>query len=179
MSQVASTPNLERESLIARLESSQERLLKMVADVNEQRSSIRTAEDRWSIRDIVEHLVLCEYRFVDRVKKAEASAASPDFEKDAALHARASDRLQKRQASEPVLPSGQFPTLSKATAAFKEARRQTIEFVRSGPQDLRRMKAQGALGEMDGYQILLFDALHTERHALQIDEIKNDPAYRK
>jgi hypothetical protein len=179
MFQVASTPNLDRESLIARLESSQERLLKMVADVPERHSTIRTAEDRWTIRDIVEHLVLCESRFMDRVKNAEASNASPDFEKDAAVHARASDRLQKRQATEPVLPSGQFPTLSKAIAAFKDARRQTIEFVRSGSQDLRQLKAQGALGELDGYQILLFAALHTERHALQIDEIKNDPAYRK
>ncbi len=178
MTQAVTKSGVEREALIARLESSQERLLKMLADVTEPLSTVRTAEDRWSIRDTVEHLALCEQRFLDRVKNAESSAAAPDFEKDAAVHARASDRLQKRQAPEPVLPSGQFATLGRALAGFKSARGQTIEFVRES-QDLRRLKMQGALGDMDGYQMLLFDALHTERHVLQIDEIKNHPAYRK
>ena len=89
------------------------------------------------------------------------------------------DRSQKRQAPEQVLPAGQFPSLGTAIAAFKNARGQTIEFVRGASAGLRGLKAQGPLGDMDGYQILLLTALHTERHALQIDEIKNDPAYRK
>jgi hypothetical protein len=178
MSQVAASPNIERESLIGRLESSQERLLKMLADVPEQRSRIRPADDRWSIRDVVEHLVVCEHRFLDRVKGAESGDAPIDFEKDAALHSRGLDRSQKRQAPEATIPSGKFQTTAQAVAAFKDARSKTFEFVR-GTSDLRHLKAQGPLGDMDGYQLLLMAALHTERHTLQIDEIKNDPAYSK
>ena len=46
-------------------------------------------------------------------------------------------------------------------------------------KDLRKLKMQGPAGDVDGYQMLLMAALHTERHAMQVDEIKNDPAYRK
>jgi hypothetical protein len=179
MSSAVSTPDLDRESLIARLESSQERVLKKLAGVTEPLSVFRPGEDRWSIREVLEHLVLCEYRFLERVKNAEPSTAAPDFEKDAAVYARGLDRTEKRQAPEQVIPSGKFASLGQAMAAFREARRQTIEYLREGSEDLRKLKAQGPLGDMDGYQILLLTALHTERHALQIDEIKNHPNYGK
>jgi hypothetical protein len=68
--------------------------------------------------------------------------------------------------------------MAQSVAAFKDARSKTLEFVR-GASGLRHLKAQGPLGDMDGYQLLLMAALHTERHTLQIDEIKNDPAYSK
>lgn len=173
------THSPERETLIARLESSQERLLKMLAGVPEQRSSIHTAEGRWSVRDIVEHLVLVEGRMIARVENGVESTEAPKYELDAQLHQRGMDRVAKRPAPEAAQPKGAYPSLAHAVAALKSARKMSIEYVKAYPKDLRTMRVEGPVEGMDAHQLLMYMALHTERHALQIDEITNDPAFRK
>jgi hypothetical protein len=64
-------------------------------------------------------------------------------------------------------------------AAFKKERKATLEFMAQYTGDLRKLGLQHPIGPVDGYQYMLLITAHPERHALQIDEIKNDPAYRK
>jgi hypothetical protein len=54
-----------------------------------------------------------------------------------------------------------------------------MEHVRNYSGDFRKLSAESSFGELDGYQLILLIALHPERHTLQIDEIKNSPAYLK
>ena len=44
-------------------------------------------------------------------------------------------------------------------------------------EDLRKSTAVHPFGTLDSYQLVLIMALHVDRHALQIAEIKNSPAY--
>jgi len=45
-------------------------------------------------------------------------------------------------------------------------------------EDLRKSTAVYPFGTFDSYQLVLIMALHVDRHALQIAEIKSSPAYK-
>ncbi len=83
------------------------------------------------------------------------------------------DRSQKFQAPDPVQPTGRWGTLEEAVQAFLKRRAKTLKYVRSTQEDLRSHVLQNpAVGEMDAYQWWLFASGHTERHTLQIQEVK-------
>ena len=160
-----SSGTYDKEGLLARLRSSEERFLKSVAGVPEKLSTIRPHPDAWSIREVAEHVALVEPVVVASLKRAKAKETEPDLELDARILNAVMDRSLKLEAPEAFRPSGGFRSLSEAVAVFKRERKGT---------SLRH-----PIGPMDGYQYLLIMAAHPERHALQIDEIKNDPAYIK
>lgn len=171
--------NIDREALISRLQSSQERYLKAFADITEARGTASLGEGCWSIAQIAEHVALVEAGLLNRLKNAWPRGVMTNFEKDIQLQSEATDRSQKRQAPPMALPTGHFANLGQAIHAFKEARANTMEHVRNYSGDFRKLSAESSFGELDGYQLILLIALHPERHTLQIDEIKNSPAYLK
>jgi hypothetical protein len=61
---------------------------------------------------------------------------------------------------------------------FSQRRERTLEYVRTTQNALRMHFDSGASG-LDAYQWLLAIAGHTERHVLQINEVKADPRYPK
>jgi uncharacterized damage-inducible protein DinB len=179
MMSASAQPNPDRELLVARLEASLERVLKVVRDVPEQRCTRVPGEGRWSVRDVVEHMSLAEAGLLGRLQAAEPNPAPPNYGIEATMQAIALDRSQRRQGSEAVQPTGKFPSLAHAVAAFKQARQKTMDYVRNYAGDLRKVRTKIPLGEVDGHQLVMFMALHSDRHVLQIDEIKNHPLYLK
>ena len=81
-------------------------------------------------------------------------------------------------APERAKPTGRYPSLKEAAEAFRAARERSIAFIESLGEDLRQSTCLHPLGIFDSYQFIQIMALHAERHALQIEEIKNSPAYR-
>ena len=75
------------------------------------------------------------------------------------------------------MPKGSFASKAALIEAFKAARAKTIA-IAAGTSDLRAFaNADLPLGETDGYQGLLFQSAHTERHTKQIDEVKATAGY--
>ena len=67
-----------------------------------------------------------------------------------------------------------------ALAAILEVRNKQIEFLKTTSEDLRnRVTKHPALGPIDGFQFILFNAGHGKRHTLQIEEVKADKAFPK
>jgi uncharacterized protein YjiK len=88
------------------------------------------------------------------------------------------DRSQKASAPGEIVPQGIYKTPEAAINAFRAARENTLDYVRTTKDDLRDHFATPFPGfEMDGVQGLLMIAGHNERHVLQIKEVQKSPGY--
>jgi hypothetical protein len=147
--------------------------------------SFKPAPDRWSIAEIVEHMVLVQDFVLGPVRQqlAKAPAAGPrdDHRVDAIVIDQLPDRTAKFQAPEFVRPTGRWIPAVAMDRLLKNYA-QLTEYLEKTP-DLRQhavdappLKAvsKGAYDTMDGYQWILAAAAHVERHTKQILEVKAD-----
>jgi DinB superfamily len=174
----------ERERVTKQLAASRERLLNLVDGLTPEQWTFRPAEDRWSICDCVEHVTLVEHRLFGLIgKRLEGSPETgneerPNHPEDDAVASAVPDRSTRRQAPEPARPTGRWSDTNELLAEFEKARERTVRFTEATDADLRNYFApHPAFGDLDCYQWLIVMSLHGERHALQIEEIKADPAY--
>jgi hypothetical protein len=88
------------------------------------------------------------------------------------------DRSKKFQAIEPLQPTKKYKTPADALAAFHVERQKTIDFGRAAATSaimqwpIRRRPA-------DAYGWIVSLSAHSERHMLQIEEVKGDAGYPK
>lgn len=178
MTQPAVERENEREELLARLRQSRERYLRSLEGVSEPASRVRPAEGCWSILDCAEHVAVAERQMLALWEKT-ATPGQGDPANDARVLAIGGDRSQKQKAPERAAPTGRFATLVEAVENFKANRDRTVAFVQQTKENLREKAVVHPLvSKLDGCQLLTLMALHAERHAGQIEEIKAHPALR-
>jgi len=143
--------------------------------------------ERWSIGEIVEHVIAVQERVIGMIRQHLASAPPPPSEQDHELV----DGIVIHQ-----IPSrlSKFPSPLPSTAELgkEEALRRYAdncsalsEMLASTPGlrehalDSPPLKAisKGAYSVMDGYQWILAAAAHTERHTKQILEVIADDSF--
>jgi uncharacterized damage-inducible protein DinB len=167
----------ERERLVNHLQKTRQFLLDEVAGLSETQANFKPAEDRWSVAECAEHITLAEDLLRGVVGQAMQAPAAPERKKelkgkeDQVLKF-ATDRSQKFQAAEPMQPTGRWNSLEATIEVFKASRKKTLDYAYSTPEDLRSHIVAFPAGDMDAYQFLLFLSGHTERHTLQIQEVK-------
>jgi hypothetical protein len=145
----------------------------------------KPAPDRWSIAEIVEHIVLAQELILGPIReRLAASPPAPERETklvDAAVINQIPDRTSIFKAPEPLEPTGRWTPAASMERMQKNYAR-LIEYLETAP-DLRQhlieaapLKAvsKGAYDSMDGYQWILTAAAHTERHTKQILEVRAD-----
>ena len=110
---------------------------------------------------------------------ADASRRSEVKMSDEQILSMTADRSTKVKTSEAFEPSGKYGSHEETLVAFKKKRKSNMQFVASTEEDLRNHYSETPFGIIDAYQVLLFMSAHTERHVLQIEEIKADPNFPK
>jgi hypothetical protein len=177
----------ERATLVLHLTTTRDQVLAESAKLTDAQWTFKAAPDRWSVAEVVQHLVLAEPFLFDTQQKllsappatAEQLAAAKG--KEEMIRKVIPDRTKKVQAPEPLQPTtgtklgGQADTV----AAFRDRRTKTIDYATSTKDDLRGRIGETQMGPLDGYQWLVFIAAHTERHLAQIREVKADPQFPK
>ncbi len=167
----------ERERLVNHLQKTRQFLLDEVAGLSEAQANFKPAEDRWSIAECAEHITLSEDFLRGAVGQAMQAPAAPERKeelkgKEDQVLQFVTDRSQKFQAPEPMRPTGRWDSLEAIIEVFKASRKKTLDYAHSTPEDLRSHIVAFPTGDMDAYQFLLFLSGHTERHTLQIQEVK-------
>jgi hypothetical protein len=167
----------ERERLVNHLQKTRQFLLDEVAGLSEAQANFKPAEDRWSVAECAEHITLAEDFLRGVVGQAMQVPAAPERKeelkgKDDQVLKFITDRSQKFQASEPMRPTGRWDSLEATIEVFEASRKKTLDYVHGTPEDLRSHIVAFPTGDMDAYQFLLFLSGHTERHTLQIQEVK-------
>jgi uncharacterized damage-inducible protein DinB len=170
------TSNTDKEFLVSRLRESREVFLGSFAGVSDEQSRLHPAPNCWCVLDTVEHLTSAEgimLRLVTATRRPR-SANAPNREQ--VFLQVIADRSRKMQSPEGGQPRGRFANLAEAAAQFKTTREGVIQFVEQNTEDLRATEVthpHPAAGNVSTYEMVIIIAKHAERHAKQIEEIRN------
>ena len=176
----------DREFAVKYMQETRQKLLSEVSGLSQAQLNYKPNAERWSVADIVEHIVIAEETVFglvnDRILKSPA-VADVNMElrvKDQAILMAITNRKTKFQAPERVQPQGRWKTKADLVSNFERVRGRSISYVQSTSDELRSHFAENPLmGKIDAYQWLLFVTAHGERHTLQIMELKSDPHFPK
>jgi hypothetical protein len=173
----------ERQLVLAQLASSETQLLELVDGLTPEQWIFRESPERWSIAEILEHLVVFEKFINEVIAKVMAAPAEPEkkafaAQKEPLVLGLANSRSTRFKARELVLPTGRWANTAELIAELRRCRAQTVAFAAETEADLRdHFFPHIVFGDLDCCQWLVVIGQHTARHALQIEEIQANPAY--
>ncbi len=173
----------EKDKALQYLETTKKNILEATKGLSEAQWNFKSAPDRWSVAQVMEHIAAAE-DFIrgmlkEKVMMAPAGDAGRDVKKtDEAVLMMVPDRTTKAQAPEPLVPSNRFGSPDGSLKHFVESRATTEDFLKT-TTGLRDHVTESPLGKLDGYEFVLFIAAHSERHTKQINEVKADPNFPK
>lgn len=161
----------DRDELLEKLRSGRDGFLASVDGVTEEQAAAKPAAG-WSILECAEHVAIVEENLRRRLmEQATPTESEMPREREAVLRARAANRVHKIQSPEVAQPHGRFATLAEAVEFFRRNREQTIAYIASCQDDLRRLTVDHPLiGKSSGQEILILMIAHPFRHALQVKE---------
>lgn len=171
----------DRAKGVAYLEKTRDGVADSVKGLSEAQFKFKSAPDRWSVAETLEHIALAEdmifQNVTEKVMTAGPGAPGRDIAKiDAGVLALVPDRSRKAQAPPPLVPTSRW-TPQQALDHFLASRARTIEYMKSTP-GLRDHATDSPMGQqLDAYEWLLFIGAHSERHTKQILEVKADPNF--
>jgi hypothetical protein len=176
----------DKDRALQYLESTKKGVADATKGLSDAQWNFKTAPDRWSVAEVVEHLAAAEDMLrgmtQEQVMKTPAIPARDPAELktiDDKVVAQVPDRSHKAQAPEQLKPTNRFGSPAEAEKHFLESRATTEEYLKATP-DLRAHAVDSPMGvKLDGYEWILLIAAHSERHTKQILEVKADPNFPK
>jgi hypothetical protein len=175
-----------RDFAMSNLHATRKMFLDATADLTPAQWSFKAGPDRWSIAECAEHIAVAEdfiWGMVDKLvagPPASAEMIAQTKGKDEMLVKMVPDRSHKFQAPEPIQPKKLLSDPTEYVARFKASRDKHIAYVETTQDSLRdKVGPHPAAGPLDAYQWILLISGHTERHVMQILEVKADPNYPK
>jgi len=172
----AGLTEVDRQRLVSHLEMTESWLVSELDGLSPAQLSFKMSPDSWSISEVVEHLSIAEPQYWDQLQ---ASMKRPPSEKkpeatDAGILWYGIDRTRRARTGDARVPHGKS-TPQGSLASFRKLRARVLDYARTTSDDLRsRMLIDG---NMDVYQWFLMISAHSQRHILQIREIKASAGY--
>jgi hypothetical protein len=179
----ATLTEAEKQEGLAQLARTRAGVTDATKGLSEAQWKFKPGPDRWSIAEVLEHIVLAEDLLLGHIAKnvMQAPAGKPDRDYKAAdrmVLSAIADRTNKVKAPDMIVPAGKRPP-EELVGAFLKSRERTTEFLKS-TAGLRDHVVDSPLGQpLDAYQWLLYISAHSERHTKQILEVKSDPNFPK
>lgn len=169
----------DRQRLLAHLEMTESWLVSELNGLSPAQLTYRMTPESWSITDVTEHLALAEPQYWQRVNDSMKHPATTDKIEatDAGILWYGIDRANRQKTGEARVPRGTFKSAGEALAAFRKLRSTMREYAQATSDDLR--SRQLLEGNMDVYQWFLMISTHSQRHILQIREVKAHAGYPK
>ena len=168
---------LERQRLVAHFEMTESWLVDEVSHLSPEQLRFRPSPTSWNILDCVEHLDLAEPHYWKMLQSAMAAPASrkgtPSTDLDRIWYG--IDRTERNKTVPSETPKSTYPDLAPALSDFRALRATMLTYVRTNQDDWRHHLVPE--WDRDVYQWLLMISAHSQRHILQIREIKHDPNF--
>ncbi|HET9837620.1 MAG TPA: DinB family protein [Candidatus Angelobacter sp.] len=172
------TMSADNERLAALLRDSRDHFMATLAGVSDERSRQRPAQGSWSVLDCVEHVAGAETFMLGLLQGPRRPRPDSAPNREAAFFQSVADRSRKVESPERGRPRGRFANLDDARKHFETARADTMRFIQDNTENLRATEVTHPLfGDVSVAEMLVIMAKHVERHARQIEEIKNSPAF--
>ena len=168
--------NSDKNFLVSLLRESRKNFLGSFAGVSDEESRLHPAPNCWCVLDTVEHLTSAEGIMLRLITTQRRPRSADAANREEVFLKVIGDRSRKMQSPEGGQPRGRFANLVEAAAQFKTTRDSVIQFVEQHPEDLRASEVSHphpAAGNVSTYEMVIIIAKHAERHAKQIEEIRN------
>jgi hypothetical protein len=174
----------ERDRAVAYLQQTKSAVVDCTRGLSAAQWRHKPSAEEWSIAECVEHLGIVEERVLRGLAKMASAPAAPDHElalaagKEDLMVKEASSRSQKFKAPPQVMPQGCGDDPGMLIARFGEVRERAIVYAQSTSDPLRtRLLPHPMFGPIDGFQWLIFVAAHSERHRLQMEDVKTSAGF--
>lgn len=174
----------ERDDASAYFSETQNNLEAAVKGLSDNQLKWKPNDSTWSVADCVEHIALSEKNIFDMTMGTLKEAANPEKRNelkltDDMIKKILTDRSFKVKTREGFIPSGKFGDTWKSLEEFKIKRAGHIAYIKETKDDLRNHFGKLPFGLVDSYQLLIFMSAHTQRHILQIEEVKSNSNFPK
>jgi len=169
----------DRDNLVSHLQMTESWLIDEVSGLSAAQLQFRMAPDRWTIAEVVQHLVIAEPTYWQLLKHG-MKHPPERLEKqatDADVLWYGVNRVRHEKTEPYKDPKGQKVDVHQGLDSFRKLHGMMLEYARTTDEDLRG-HAVTEWG-VDAYQCLLEISTHTQRHILQIREIKADSGFPK
>lgn len=170
----------ERQRLVAHFEMTEAWLDGEVNGLSDAQLKFKMTPDSWSVEEVVMHLAIAEPQYWTSFKESLAKPVQPEFKPqatDAGMLWYGIDRTQRTTTGEARVPRDQFPDMRTSLASFKKLRVEMMRTARDTQEDLRAR--QYLMATQDLYQWFLMISTHSQRHILQIREVKGHQGFPK
>ena len=169
----------DRQRLVAHLEMTESWLVSEVSGLSPAQLTYRTTPDSWSVTDVVEHLAIAEPQYWKQLRDSLKQPASGEKIEatDAGILWYGIDRTNRQRTGEARVPHGTFKDLASSLEAFRKLRGEMMQVAKTSKDDMRGRKLLE--GNMSVYQWFLMISTHSQRHILQIREIKAHAGFPK
>jgi hypothetical protein len=169
----------DRQRLLAHLEMTEHWLVSELGGLSPKQLTFRMTPESWSIADVTEHLAIAEPQYWQKVQDSMKQPATTEKldATDAGILWYGIDRTNRQKTGEARVPHGTYKTAGDALASFRKLRSTMRDYAQSTNDDLRSRKLLE--GNMDVYQWFLMISSHSQRHILQIREVKAHAAFPK
>jgi hypothetical protein len=171
---------IERSNLVAHLEMTASWIETETAHLSTAQLTYHAAPEKWSVIDVLEHLNIAEPIYWSELNEGLKQPLSEKKSQvpDAPVLWYGIDRSQKDKTEARKVPHSTSTDVGARLEAFRKLHAEMLDYVRSTNDDLRGRlltKEQG----VDLYQWILEISAHTQRHILQIREVKASPGFPK
>jgi DinB superfamily len=166
----------DRQRLVSHLEMTESWLVSELEGLSDAQLKFRMSPESWSIADVVEHLAIAEPQYWTQLQdslKQPAAGYKPEVT-DAAILWYGVDRTNRQTTGDARVPH-QKATAKESLASFRKLRATMLNLAKTSDEDMRGRKLVD--GNMDVYQWFLMISSHSQRHILQIREIKAHSNY--
>jgi hypothetical protein len=163
----------ERQRLVAHLEMTEAWVDSETLGLSPAQLKFKMTPESWSVEEVVMHLAIAEPQYWQQFKDSLAKPVQPEFKPqstDAGMLWYGIDRTQRTTTGEARVPRGQYPDFKSAHASFKKLRVEMMKAAKESQDDLRAR--QFLTASQDLYQWFLMISTHSQRHILQIREVK-------
>jgi uncharacterized damage-inducible protein DinB len=163
----------ERQRLVAHLEMTEAWLDSEVSNLSDAQLTFKMTPESWSVEEVVMHLAIAEPQYWSQFKESLAKPVQPEFKPqatDLAMLWYGIDRTQRTTTGEARVPRDQFADMPSSLASFRKLRTEMMKTAKETQEDLRGR--QFLTASQDLYQWFLMISTHSQRHILQIREVK-------
>jgi hypothetical protein len=170
----------DRQRLVAHLEMTEAWLESEVNGLSEAQLTFKMTPASWSVEEVVMHLAIAEPQYWSQFKESLAKPVQPEFKPqatDAGMLWYGIDRTQRTTTGEARVPRDQFPDMKTSLASFKKLRAEMMKTAKESQDDLRGR--QFLTASQDLYQWFLMISTHSQRHIMQIREVKAHKGFPK
>lgn len=167
--------SFDEEILSTELRQATVTLRKRLAAFPEAQAKAPRPDGGWSALENVEHVILVDELFRERIRTAyPLGAPVHNAEREAELRARMVERQNKRQALDSVRPQGRYQTREQGLAALEQNLTMNLAFLADHVAAARcNAWTHPISGMRTCFETFLIMAAHACRHAEQMEETAN------